>query len=312
MAAKKYSPRLTPIVSAVQAILVGATVASGGGVTDRFAHAGNESGTESTNRGSLTLAYEAKLAEEKAAEGDTETGFTVLDPITVEGQATGDAGYASGVANSATRLPESILDTPRSVNVVPQSVIEDRAILDPQEAIQNVSGVQRGFSRTGIGESYSVRGFAQQALFKDGFRAGQSPATFSPFTFEGPTDVANLERIEVLKGPSALLYGRGEPGGTVNYVTRTPAFETQSSLQQYFGSFDLYRTEVHVNGAPGSGASPRGSMPPFRPTALSLISSKPSGCLPRRAFVGKQASIRSSRCEANMPTTIIRRRSAFP
>jgi len=76
--------------------------------------------------------------------------------------------------------------------------------------------------------------------------AGQSPTTFSPFTFEGPTDVANLERIEVLKGPSALLYGRGEPGGTVNYVTRTPAFETQSSFQQYFGSFDFYRTEVHV------------------------------------------------------------------
>ena len=262
MAAKKYSPRLTPIASAVHAILVGASVASGGSVTVRSAHAAlvglcataTEAAAEEARsrgarwspttskpadlgiipsqalpitsfagHGSLTLAYEAELAEEKAAEGGAETGFIVLDPITFEGQATGDAGYASGVASTATRLPETILDTPRAVNVVPQSVIEDRAILDPQEAIQNVSGVQRGLSRTGSGETYTVRGFKQQALFKDGFRAGQSSAG-SPFTFEGPTDVANLERIEVLKGPSALLYGRGEPGGT-----------GQASLEQVAG-----------------------------------------------------------------------------
>ncbi|MGH7966301.1 MAG: TonB-dependent siderophore receptor [Candidatus Binatia bacterium] len=159
-----------------------------------------------------------------------------------------DVGYTSGVASSATRLPESILDTPRAVNVVPESVLEDRAIFDPQEAIQHVSGVKRGFTRTGVGEAYAVRGFVQQSLFKDGFRAGQSSASFSPFTFEGPTDVANLERIEVLKGPSALLYGRGEPGGTVNYITRVPDFENRFSLQQHFGSFDFYRTELHLNG----------------------------------------------------------------
>ena len=277
MAAKKYSPKLTPIASAVHAILVGATVASGGGVTVRSAQAGDEPGIESTKQGyripagplgpasqalpitsfaehgSLTLAYEAQLAEDKVAEGGTETGFIVLDPITVEG----DAGYAPGVASTATRLPASILDTPRAVNVVPESVFQDRAILDPQEAIQNVSGVQRGATRTGVGESYLIRGFAQQALFKDGFRAGQFPGT-SEFTFEGSTDVANLERIEVLKGPSALLYGRGEPGGTVNYITRTPDLDNHASLQQYFGNFDFYRTEVHVNGASGSEASDPG------------------------------------------------------
>ncbi len=171
----------------------------------------------------------------------------VLPEITV----TGEREYPSetGVASTATRLPESILDTPRSVNVVPESVIEDRAILDPQEAIQNVSGVQRGATRTGVGESYLIRGFAQQALFKDGFRAGQS-AGITELTSDGPTDVTNLERIEVLKGPSAILYGRGEPGGTVNYITRTPTFENGLDLQQYFGNYDFYRTEVHVNGAP--------------------------------------------------------------
>jgi iron complex outermembrane recepter protein len=140
-----------------------------------------------------------------------------------------------------------VLETPRAVQVVTEDVLRDRAILDPQEAIQNVSGVQRAGSRTGVGESYLVRGFRQQSLFKDGFRAGQLPAS-AAFTFEGPTDVANLERIEVLKGPSALLYGRGEPGGTVSYGTRRPSFSNRFGLRQQAGTDDLYRTEIHVDG----------------------------------------------------------------
>ncbi len=58
----------------------------------------------------------------------------------------------------------------------------------------------------------------------------------------------------MLKGPSAILYGRGEPGGTVNYIIRTPTFENGLDLQQYFGNYDFYRTEVHVNGALASEA----------------------------------------------------------
>lgn len=131
-------------------------------------------------------------------------------------------------------------------------MIEDRAILDPQEGIRNVSGVQRGGTHTGSGESYVVRGFAQSSLFKDGFRAGQGAGSVEPFTFGGSTDIANIERIEVLKGPSAIQFGRGEPGGTVNYVTETPGFDNFASLKQYVGNFDFYRTEVHLNGAPES------------------------------------------------------------
>ncbi|MGH9894415.1 MAG: TonB-dependent siderophore receptor, partial [bacterium] len=93
----------------------------------------------------------------------------------------------------------------------------------------------------------------KQALFKDGFRAGQS-AGITELTSDGATDVTNLERIEVLKGPSAILYGRGEPGGTVNYITRAPTFEDRFGLQQYFGNYDFYRTEVHLNGAPAGEA----------------------------------------------------------
>jgi iron complex outermembrane receptor protein len=157
--------------------------------------------------------------------------------------------YKAEEASAATRLPAPVLDTDRSVQVVTPQLIEDRAILDPQEAAQNVSGVQRGGSRTGTGEVFFIRGFQQSGLFKDGFRAGEASGG-DVFTFDGPTDMANIDRIEVLKGPSAILYGRGEPGGTVNYVTRTPPFENHFSLEQQFGSYDFYRTQLEANWNP--------------------------------------------------------------
>ena len=148
-------------------------------------------------------------------------------------------------AESATRTLEPILDIPRNVQVVPRRLIDDRAIDDPQEAIQNVSAVMRGGSAIGEGEAFTIRGFQQQDIFKDGFRDGEAVG-FS-LSATGPTDVSNLERIEVLKGPAAILFGRGEPGGVVNYVTRTPYFGNDISLDQQFGSYDFYRTSLDAN-----------------------------------------------------------------
>lgn len=110
-----------------------------------------------------------------------------------------------------------------------------------------VSGAVRAGSYLGIGEAFILRGFEQQDLIKDGFRAGTvSNGLFSP---NGPTDLANIERTDVLKGATAILYGRGEPGGIVNYVTYQPTFESESSVRQQFASFDSYRTDIHGNWA---------------------------------------------------------------
>jgi iron complex outermembrane receptor protein len=148
-------------------------------------------------------------------------------------------------AQSATRTLESILDIPRNVQVVPRQLIDDRAIDDPQEAIQNVSAVMRGGSALGEGEAFTIRGFHQQDIFKDGFRDGE--AISFGLNATGPTDVSNLDRIEVLKGPAAILFGRGEHGGVVNYITRTPYFGNGFSLDQGFGSYDFYRTSLDAN-----------------------------------------------------------------
>ncbi|MBL0011317.1 MAG: TonB-dependent receptor plug domain-containing protein, partial [Nitrosomonas sp.] len=64
----------------------------------------------------------------------------------------------------------------------------------------------------------------------------------------GDREVANLERIEVLKGPAAILYGRIEPGGMINLVTKQPLATSYHALQQQFGSFNQYRTTVDSTG----------------------------------------------------------------
>ncbi len=146
---------------------------------------------------------------------------------------------------TAARLQAPVLDTPMSISTVPRELIDRQLMSDPQEALNFVSGAVRGASYLGVGESFILRGFEQDDLMKDGFRTGTvSNGLFSP---SGPTDMANIERIEVLKGPTAILYGRGEPGGLVNYVTYQPTFENSFQVRQQLAEYDTYRTDVHAN-----------------------------------------------------------------
>lgn len=180
------------------------------------------------------------ILEERIAPAETATLPEVVVTDTAE------TNYTTTEAVSTTRLAEPILDTPRSIQVITQQVIRDRKIVDPQEAVQNVSGVQRGGARSGSGETYIIRGFRQQSLIKDSFRAGELSGS-TLFTFTGPSDMANIDRIEVLKGPASILFGRGEPGGVVNYVTKEALFENHFSLEQEVGNYEFYRTQASAN-----------------------------------------------------------------
>lgn len=73
------------------------------------------------------------------------------------------------------------------------------------------------------------------------------PAT-SPSEFLSEIDTANVESVEVLKGPAAILYGRIEPGGMVNVVTKRPLETTSGALEQQVGSYDFYRTLWDMTG----------------------------------------------------------------
>ncbi|MCQ8130420.1 TonB-dependent siderophore receptor [Methylomonas rivi] len=170
---------------------------------------------------------------------------TTLEPLTVKGVRNPndpyDMDYAVTNATTATKTDTPLMETPVSIQVIPKGVLADKQSMTLPEAVNgHVSGV---LGRTGGGylyDNFVIRGLAGSG-FGDAYRNGL-------FNRQDIYDIANIERIEILKGPAAVLYGRIEPGGLVNYVTKKPLDTPYYSLQQQFGSYDQYRTLVDATG----------------------------------------------------------------
>lgn len=145
--------------------------------------------------------------------------------------------------SSAAKVAVPLRDLPQTVDVVPAAVLRDQRAFSIQDALKNVPGV--GFS-TGDGQrdQVSIRGFSAIAdQFVDGFR---DDALYF-------RDLSNVERIEVIKGPAAVLYGRGSSGGLINRVTRKPGIDV-AALTVTAGSNEAKRGEVDIGQAVGDGA----------------------------------------------------------
>ncbi|WP_236193227.1 TonB-dependent siderophore receptor [Pseudomonas glycinae] len=149
-------------------------------------------------------------------------------------------GYRATRSSSATKTDTAIRDIPQAISVVPASVLKDLGSTSVERALDFAGGVskQNNFGGLTLYE-YSVRGFTTSEFYQDGFSANRG--------YPSTPDAANIERIEVLKGPAASLYGRGDPGGTVNIVTKKPQPEPFTTLQTSAGSWDRYRTALDVN-----------------------------------------------------------------
>jgi iron complex outermembrane receptor protein len=149
--------------------------------------------------------------------------------------------YTADRAMSATKTDTPLQETPVSVQVVPRQVIDDQKTPRLAEVLENVSGVRTN-QTIGTGNQFIIRGFnTVGSLYRNGLLA------MSPLGFPAEVDTANIERIEVLKGPAAVLYGRIQPGGLINITTRRPLPQPAGSLEQQFGSYDFYRTLWDVN-----------------------------------------------------------------
>ena len=131
-------------------------------------------------------------------------------------------------------------DLPQSIATISFETLELAGITNLQNSLELVSGVTRQNDFGGLWDMFAIRGFAgdenlPSAYLINGFSAGRG--------FSGNRDISNVEVIEVLKGPSSALYGRGEPGGTVNITTKKPQFNQEGYIKLTAGSFDTYRTE---------------------------------------------------------------------
>ncbi len=182
----------------------------------------------------LSLALLTALGAPRAFADEASTDQAKLLPG-VNVQATRPDDYRTPDAISATKIDAALRDVPQTVNVVPASVLRDQHATSIQDALKNVPGV--GFS-TGDGQrdQVSIRGFTAIAdQFVDGIR---DDALYF-------RDLSNIERIEVLKGPASVLYGRGSSGGLINRVTRQPGIDGGQVTLSY-GSWADRRSEVDV------------------------------------------------------------------
>ncbi|PMB30724.1 TonB-dependent siderophore receptor [Fischerella thermalis CCMEE 5319] len=150
-------------------------------------------------------------------------------------------GYSVPDASTATRTNTPLRDIPQSIQVVPQQVLQDQQVTRLSEALRNTPGVARG----GITPRFT---FVEDALIR-GFDANYLVNGLSSLTDFAPIfEASNIERVEVLRGPSSVLYGRGFTGGIVNLVTKQPLSEPYSLLEFSAGSFNFYRGSVDFSG----------------------------------------------------------------
>ncbi len=149
----------------------------------------------------------------------------------------------------------ALSEIPQAIAAIEDTAIEQNNFLRLVDALDLNASVSRQNSLGGLFDSFAVRGFTGDeniptGYLVNGFNGGRG--------FGGPRDVAGIERIEVLKGPAAAVLGRGEPGGTVNLVTKQAEIgRTFGSAAVQYGSFDRLRAEADLNLALTGGLTAR-------------------------------------------------------
>ncbi|HVU23774.1 MAG TPA: TonB-dependent receptor plug domain-containing protein [Opitutus sp.] len=187
----------------------------------------------------------------------------VLSPFTVT--TAKDNGYAATNSISGSRVDTAIKDLPVPMQVITSDFIKDTGATDLRRSLAYVSGIelqsqndlennggiggiQRGaYGPGGVnnpegvtsnisGTQLKIRGFITNNVLRDGFLRGS------------PSDAINIERIEVVQGPNALLYGTGNFGGVVDYLTKRPRDKQEGYLSLGYGTYDYMRATLDTTG----------------------------------------------------------------
>jgi iron complex outermembrane receptor protein len=146
-----------------------------------------------------------------------------------------DIGYQSTNAAEVTRMNTPIENIPMNVSVYNQQFIEDLLATDTSELL----AYEASAVKTNENDNFLVRGFANPGSnFLNGF------AQTAGF---GSQPLANIERVEIIRGPAAVLYGAGGYGGTINRITKQPQLRAFTTARLILSDHDLYRAEFDVN-----------------------------------------------------------------
>jgi catecholate siderophore receptor len=186
-----------------------------------------------------------------AAPAATESAPTTLREVTVQGSAARDDFNASG--SQLSKLPADLRDVPQSVTIVNQALMQSQGVSSLTDALRNVPGITIGGAEGGqIGNNINLNGFsARTDIYLDGFRdRGQYYR-----------DTFALDQVEVLMGPSSMLFGRGSTGGVINQVTKKPSLKAATEVSASVTTNGLVRATADVN-------TPTGDTSAFRISAM--------------------------------------------
>jgi catecholate siderophore receptor len=171
-----------------------------------------------------------------------------LSPVYVNGIKT-DENYDKATP-TLDKLTQPIVDTPQSLTVVSQSEMADRGVDNLNDALRTVPGITLGAGETSWqGNNFFLRGFTtRDDMFADGQR------DFG-YYYRDPFDT---EQVEVLKGPSSILFGRGSTGGVINQVSKTPTLDPFLAVTGSLSTADSRRLTLDMDSpvsALGEGAA---------------------------------------------------------
>lgn len=132
----------------------------------------------------------------------------------------------------------------QNVQTLDSRTLKDAGITKLAAALDFVAGVARQNNFGGFFDSYAIRGFAGDESSASNYLINGFPASRG---YGGARDASNIEQIQVIKGPTSALFGRGDPGGAVNIITKKPNFTTGGSFTVSGGSFNTFRGEGDIN-----------------------------------------------------------------
>ncbi|HEY0943895.1 MAG TPA: TonB-dependent receptor, partial [Opitutaceae bacterium] len=150
-----------------------------------------------------------------------------------------DDGYRASNALSGTRFNTALIDLPKPVDVITSEFIADIGAIDLSEAVAYSGSITQANASANddiTGSNFNVRGFNTFTTYRNGFRQF------------GIIDPINIDRIEIIKGPSSVFSGPIEPGGTINVITKRPSMKPSASLAFRYATYDTRRVEATATG----------------------------------------------------------------
>jgi len=165
---------------------------------------------------------------------------STLPAVVVSGQPDADTqDFQAERSTVGAKTPQALRDIPQTVTVINQAVLESQGATSFQDALRNAPGITIGGAEGGqIGNNINLRGFtAQNDIYLDGFRDRN----------QYYRDTFDLESVEVLYGPSSMLFGRGSTGGVINQVSKKANLTPSAEVSTTIGTDERYRTTVDVN-----------------------------------------------------------------